>query len=138
MADGDWLKIAVQGGFSLLSGAVGLFVGIWHAGKRSGKQEAEIEAKIKFDVDDRIKKAIDEMKASLVTATDDREALVTEFRDTFASLRQKINDVEKEGLLRYLPKEDFNRFLEEYRGNQRRTDDKLDRLLGLNGAGAKH
>jgi hypothetical protein len=127
--DWDWVKVALQGSFSLLSGAAGLFIGIWHAGKKSGKQEADLENKIRQDTDDRLKKAIEKMEATIAVAMDDRHGLVDEFRDTFASLRQKINDVELESERRFLPRDDFTNFLKEYRADMR----DLKAMIGKSG-----
>jgi hypothetical protein len=141
MADWDWVKTALQAIVPLVTGTAGLFLGTWQAGKRSGKQEAELEAKIKADLkketDDKIEALRNEMRTSLAEATEGPEEFIKSIGDTFTALRTKINDVERDGLIRFLPKDDFTRFLEEYRKDQRRTDDKLEKLLALNGASSK-
>jgi len=141
MADWDWVKTALQAIVPLVTGTAGLFLGTWQAGKRSGKQEAELEAKIKADLkketDDKIEALRNEMRTSLAEATEGPEEFIKSIGDTFTALRTKIGDVERDGLIRFLPKDDFTRFLEEYRKDQRRTDDKLEKLLALNGASSK-
>jgi len=141
MADWDWVKNTLQAIVPLMTGAAGLFLGTWQAGKKSGRQEAELEAKIKTDLkkdtENKIEALRVEMKTSLAEATEGPEEFIKSVGDTFSALRQKINDVERDGLIRFLPKDDFTDFLKEYREDQRRTDDKLDKLLGLNGARGK-
>lgn len=129
-ADTDWLKLAVQSGFSLLSGAVGLVVGIWHAGKRSGKQEAEFEVRLRTQVDDRLQKAIDDMKASLAAAMDNRELLVSQFHESFNGIRRQIDENKLHTEENFVRKDDFRDFRDEYRVDQKRVHDKLDRLIG--------
>jgi hypothetical protein len=43
-------------------------------------------------------------------------------------LRQKINDVELDSERRFLPKQEFHDFREEYRENTNRIFDKLDQI----------
>lgn len=115
MADGDWLKIAVQSGASLLSGAVGLLIGVWHAGKRSGKQESELEAKIRQDIEDRLRKAIDEMKTAFARDVDSRDLLIDQFQEAFSGLRRQMDDNKLHTEQNFVRKDDFRDFREEYR-----------------------
>lgn len=138
MADWDWVKTALQAIVPLVTGTAGLFLGTWQAGKKSGKQEAEIEAKIKADIKAEFDKQLEgmrnEMRTAVAEASDNRDLFTQQFQDTFAALRQQINNVELAVERRFLPQPSFDKFLDEYRDDRRRTDDKLDKLLGLNGA----
>lgn len=136
-ADWDWVKTAAQIIAPLVTGIAGLFLGTHQAGKKKGREDAEGEARIRADInketDDKIERLKVEMRTAVADALDNNETFIQSVGDTFTALRQKINDVEKDGLIRFLPRDDFTNFLKEYRENQRRTDDKLDKLLGLNG-----
>lgn len=139
--DWDWVKSAAQAVAPLITGLVGLFVGTWRAGKKQGEQEEKAKTQFKDDLaretDAKIEGLKLEMRTAVADALDSNETFIQSVGDTFAALRQKINDVERDGLIRFLPKDDFTEFLKEYREDQRRTDDKLDKLLGLNGAGRR-
>lgn len=139
MADWDWVKSAAQIAAPLITGIAGLFLGTWQAGKRQGKQESDAEAKLKAEIAKELDAKIEgfkaEMRTAVAEALEANEAFIKSVGDSFSALRQKINDVELETERRFLPRASFDSFVEEYRENQRRTDDKLDKLLGLNGAG---
>ena len=89
----EWIKAIAP----FLSGAVGILVGIWHAGKKSGKEEADHDARLN-----------ERLEAQVKRATND-------FDETLRGLRQKINDVELYSAKTYLEKEEFTDFRKEYR-----------------------
>lgn len=89
----EWIKAIAP----LLSGAIGILVGIWHAGKKSGKDEADHDVRIN-----------ERLEAKVMEATND-------FGETLRGLRQKINDVELHAAKTYLEKQDFTDFRKEYR-----------------------
>lgn len=93
----EWIKAIAP----FFSGAIGILVGIWHAGKKSGKEEADHDARINERIDAKVKE---------VTGP---------FDETLRGLRQKINDVELETVKGYVAKGDFNDFREEYREDMR-------------------
>jgi hypothetical protein len=132
MADWDWMKVAVQGGVSLLSAGAGLLLGVWRAGKKSGKEDAEKEAKLKADIaretDAKIEGFKLEMRTAVADALDNNETFIKSVGDTFSALRQKINDVELESERRFLPKDDFNNFLKEYREDMRDLKDMIGKV----------
>ena len=94
--DIQWMH-AAAGILGALCGAIG---GIFVGGYRVGK----IEGKLTLSIAESEKRIED--KVDIATAA---------FDETLKGLRQKINDVEKDALLRYLPKEEFNDFRGEYR-----------------------
>src|SRR5580704_6270501 len=107
MVDLEWAH-AIAAVLGAVCGAAGsIFMGGW----RLGRIEARLERKI-TEAEKRIETKLME------------EAQV--FDETLKGLRQKINDVEKDGLLRYLPKDEFNDFRQEYRQDMARIFDKLD------------
>lgn len=132
MADWDWVKTVTQAAAPLLTGIAGLFIGTWKAGRQSGKHEAEIEAKIKADVaketDSKIEGLKVEMRIAVADALDGNETFIKSVGDTFSALRQKINDVELESERRFLPKDDFNNFLKEYREDMRDLKDMIGKV----------
>jgi len=142
MADWDWVKTALQVLAPLVTGTAGLFLGTWQAGKKSGKDDAERDAKIRADIKKETDKEIEslrsEMKTAVQEASDNRDLFIQQFHDTFAALRQTINDVKLENERRFLPESSFEKFLDRYEQDQRRTEDKIDKLLGLNGVRGPH
>lgn len=130
MAEIEWGKLAVETGISLVSGLGGLIIGAWQWGRSSAKAEhaakEERDAKIAA-----LRKEMETAMASHIQKSDARnDLLVSQFRESFEGIRRQIDQNVLEAERRFLPKGDFDRFLDEYRENQRRTDDKLDRLLG--------
>jgi hypothetical protein len=57
------------------------------------------------------------------------EGLVDQFHDSFAALRQKINDVELDTAKNFVAKSDFEDFRHEYRDDRSRMFRKLDDIL---------
>lgn len=115
MADTDWANLALTGAVSLVSGIGGLVVGAW----RWGRREAQREQHLKEDYNLKIGDLREEMRHSVIGATTLREAVVSEFRDTFAALRQRINDVELTTEREFVRNEEFKEFREEYREDTR-------------------
>src|SRR5690242_17030796 len=96
----EWAQPAT----ALLGALVGAIGGIFGAGWRLGRIESRLELKFQKALDDseqRIEAKVDEAQQS--------------FDETLKGIRQKINDVELDSARRFLPKEDFNDFREEYR-----------------------
>lgn len=93
----EWIKAIVP----FISGAIGILVGIWHAGKKSGKEEADRDLQMNERLSAKVKEAI------------------MPFDETLKGLRQKINDVELDTVKGYVAKGDFNDFREEYREDMR-------------------
>jgi hypothetical protein len=115
----DWIKIGAQAAFSLISGAAGLLVGIWHAGKKSGKAEAKTEAglseALKKYVDDELRNMREQMDAAM----DSRGLLVGQFQESFNGLRRQMDQSMLHTEQHFLRKDDFNAFREEYREDMR-------------------
>ena len=119
MADADWLKIAVQSGAALLSGIAGLFIGVWQAGHKRGKEDAAIEERLRQEISDEIGRLREELMKAIAAVADNRELLVGQFHDSFAAIRQKVKDVELDMERRFLEKGEFDDFRKEYREDMR-------------------
>lgn len=123
---GEWIDIAIKAGIALSGAIGGLFIGIWKWGWSSGKAEAAGDAKISV-----LREEMRTAMASHAKTVDAKtELLVGQFRESFEGIRRQIDQNLLDAERRFLPKGEFDRFLDEYRDDQRRTDDKLDRLLG--------
>jgi GTPase SAR1 family protein len=122
VADTDWMQLGFNAASAVASAAAGVVVGAWRWGRRTAHREHAVKA----DYDGKIDALREEMRSAMSTAARSRSEIADEFRDTFQALRQKINSVELEAERRFLLKEDFNDFREEYRENTNRIFDKLD------------
>lgn len=114
MGDMEWL-------YRLAGPVIGALAGLAGGLYGAGRQSAEREQKIK-----------DELRAEMKSIGKDVETQIEksqgEFGETLHGLRQKINDVELGAERRYLPKDDFKEFRDEYRENTNRIFDKLDQI----------
>lgn len=105
MADGvqdiNWLGHAASG---IIGAVVALISKAFFGGVRVGKMQGAIEVKI-TEAEQRIGTKI--------------ESETGAFDETLKGLRQKINDVELAAERRFLLKDDFDKFHQEYRDNTR-------------------
>jgi hypothetical protein len=127
MAD-DWFRTALELGASLVSGAVGMVVGVWKAGRASVRREQAV----KDDYTTRIGAMEKDMRAALSLhekASEDRlDLLVTQFQESFAGLRRQIDSDRLHTEREFLRKEDFKDFREEYREDMREIKSKIDAI----------
>lgn len=115
MADTDWVQTGLTAAVALATGTAGLLAGIW----RWGRRDANRENSVKADYGSKIDKLREELRSAMAAASLVRGETADEFRDTFAALRQKINDVELETERRFVDKDDFKNFVKEYREDTR-------------------
>lgn len=119
MADLDWQHVAVQSGASIVSGLSGLLFGIW----RWGRKSAQHEQGVKDDYDGKIKELRDEMRDDVnhveKAMTAARDLLVEQFQESFSGIRRQIDEVRLDTEKRFLQKDDFKDFREEYRDDMR-------------------
>ena len=108
MADGEWLWKLAGVVTPLLTGIVGLFGGLYSAGRNSAQREQKIKDEFRA-----------EMTAHKNHTEETKDALVEQFKESFAGLRQKINDVELDAQKTFVSKDDFKDFREEYRDDMR-------------------
>lgn len=119
MAEWDWQHLALQGGTSLLSGAGGLLFGVWKWGRRSAKDEASV----KDDYNTKIRALREEVRTEMAsyakTADAGNDLLVSQFKESFEGLRRQHDDHKLDVEKRFLLKDDFRDFREEYREDMR-------------------
>jgi hypothetical protein len=109
----DWMHAAIGGAGVVIGAITSIFTAGWRLGR--------IESRMKLNFQEAI--AMSEKRIE-----DRVEAARGSFDETLKGLRQKINDVELNSERRFLPKEEFNDFREEYRENTNRIFDKLDQI----------
>jgi uncharacterized protein YjbJ (UPF0337 family) len=109
----DWVHVVVALVSAIFGGGTGLAAGVWRV--------ARIEGKVKDD----FKKCIDETRDDIEAKV---EALVGQFQDTFAALRQKINDVELQTERLFVSKSGFDEFRKEYREDMSSLMRKIDHI----------
>lgn len=109
----EWTHLILSIASAILGGGAGLAAGVWKV--------ARIEGQIKED----FKTAIDETRTEI---EDKVEALVGQFQDTFAALRQKINDVELQTERLFVSKSGFDEFRKEYREDMASLMRKIDHI----------
>lgn len=136
MADLDWLKPAVDVGIALVAGLSGSWLTAYRMGRRTAKDEAGVTARIegaKFEFDKKLGEQTKQLEATVRESEKNIEEnvqqLTHEFGETFKAMRQKINDVELASERTFLKKGEFEDFRKEYRDNEQRKDEKLDKLL---------
>ena len=115
----EWGKLAIEVGISLASGIGGLIVGAW----KWGRSSAEAEQAVKKDYETKIDVLREEVRkdmASHVHKSDARnDLLVEQFKESFEGIRRQIDDHRLHTETRFLPKDDFRDFREEYREDMR-------------------
>jgi len=115
----EWGKLAIEVGISLVSGISGLIVGAW----RWGRSSAEAEQAVKEDYDTKISALRDETRTAMVSHVQKSDArndlLVEQFKESFEGIRRQIDDHRLHTETRFLPKDDFRDFREEYREDMR-------------------
>lgn len=113
MVELEWAHF-IAGLVGALGGAAG---GIFAGGWRLGRVVEGLKLAFKKDIDD----SKEEIEEKLEQAR-------TGFDETLKGLRQKINDVELDAERRFLQKDEFNDFRQEYRQDMQRIFDKLDSI----------
>lgn len=119
MSDTDWVRIGMGAGVSLLSAVGGAFVAVW----RWGRQGALDEQKVKDDYDAKIAELRDEvrkdMSAHAQKIDEGNDLLVAQFKETLDGIRRQHDDHKLDVEKRFLLKDDFRDFREEYREDMR-------------------
>lgn len=119
MAEWDWHQISLQGAFSALSGAGGFLFGLYRWGRKSAEDEQSKETAVKDDYNAKFKELREEMAEHAKTVEASGDLLVSQFRESFEGIRRQIDDHKLDVERRFLPKEDFREFREEYREDMR-------------------
>lgn len=129
MAEFDWSHVAVEAGIAVFSGVGGAFVAVWKWGRGGAKAEQAVKDDYNAKINELREDVRSDMAAQAKAADDRGDLLVGQFRESFEGLRRQMDEHRLDTEKRFLLKDDFREFLKEYRENQRRTDDKLNRLL---------
>lgn len=128
---GDWIEIAMKGMVALGGAIFGALAGIWHWGRNSALAEQSVTNQIAA-LREEVRK---DMASHTQKAADGNDLLVAQFKESFEGIRRQHDDLKLDVERRFLPKDEFRDWLkdfrEEYRQHQQRTDDKLDKLLGM-------
>lgn len=137
MADYDWGRIAVEGIGGVFSAAAGLIVGVWKLGRNS----AVTRQAIRDDYDRKINALRDETRAQMAQAEKEASArmdlLLGQIRETLEGIRRQMDELRYHNEHYFLPKEAFEKFRTEYREDNQRIDEKLDRILKRKASGVK-
>lgn len=119
VGDIDWPHIALQAGTSLVSAIGGLLVGVW----RWGRASAEREQRMKDEFDAKVATLGEQLRTSMLEVEKGAERrldlLVEQFKESFAGLRRQIDDDRLHTEQRFMRKDDFKDFREEYREDMR-------------------
>lgn len=118
MVDTEWVRLALGAATSLLSGFVGLLLGVWRWGRKSAMQEQKLKGELMARAD------------AIEKASDHRiDGLVDQFKETFVGLRRQIDDDRLRNEQTFLRKEDFRDFREEYRQDMRDIKESIKDLV---------
>lgn len=133
MADYDWGRIVVEGLGGVASAGVGLVIGVWKLGRNS--EVARVT--IRDDYNRKINTLRDELRAQMAQyekeATARMDLLLGQIRETLEGIRRQMDELRYHNEHYFLPKGDFDKFRTEYREDNQRIDEKLDRILNRKG-----
>lgn len=123
MAEWDWHQISIQGAFSALSGAGGFLFGLYKWGRKSAEEEQAAKQAVKDDYDGKIDELREQVRKDMASyaqkVEDGHDLLVSQFKESFEGIRRQHDDHKLDVERRFLPKEDFREFREEYREDMR-------------------
>lgn len=106
----------VQAISALLGAFIGLVGGIFSVGRHLGRMESRLKLDLVKSLGETEKRIEDNVQQSQ-----------NAFDETLKGLRQKINDVELGSEKRFLPKEEFGDFRQEYREDMRDLKELISR-----------
>lgn len=119
MAEWDWHQITMQGGFSVLSGAGGFLYGLFRWGRKSAKDEQAVKDDYSTQIRALREEVRTEMAAHAKKADAGNDLLVSQFKESFEGLRRQQDDHKLDVEKRFLLKDDFRDFRDEYREDMR-------------------
>lgn len=115
MPSGDWFEIAIKATVALAGAVGGLFIGVWRWGRSSALAEQSVAtqfAKLREEVRD-------EMATHIQKITDGHDGLVSHFEESFNGMRRQHDDHKLDVEKRFMLKDDFKDFRDEYREDMR-------------------
>lgn len=104
MVNLEWVHVIIGAVSAAVGAAGGLIAGVWRV--------AHIEQDIRKDFSQDIAEATHELTTKMGN-------IAEQFDETLKGLRQKINDVELDAQRRFVDKDDFKEFRDEYRDDMR-------------------
>lgn len=108
MADADWIRTGISAAISLVSGIGGLMLGVYRAGRKSAEGEQSLRDEMRNDM------------TSLERATTAaRDLLAEQFKEAFNGIRRQIDDHRLHTEEKFVRKDDFKEFRDEYRDDMR-------------------
>ncbi|MGY4222700.1 hypothetical protein ACVMIH_000061 [Bradyrhizobium sp. USDA 4503] len=115
MAGAEWGELAIKAIIALASGAGGVFIGIWKWGRSSAKAEQAV----KDDYTGKITALREEVRKDMTShaqkVEDGNDLLVAQFKESFDGIRRQHDDLKLDVEKRFMLKDDFRDFREEYR-----------------------
>jgi len=115
MAGGEWIEIAIKAGVALSGGIGGLFLGVWKWGRFSAKAEQTVENQITA-LREEVRR---EMAVHVHKIENSHDDLVSHFEESFNGMRRQHDDHKLDVEKRFMLKDDFRDFREEYREDMR-------------------
>lgn len=119
MAAGEWTDIAIKTGISLISGVGGLMLGVWRWGRKSAQDEAATKEYHDGRVSALREEVRKEMASHFQKVEDGNELLVGQFKESFEGIRRQHDEHKLDVERRFMLKDDFKDFREEYREDMR-------------------
>ena len=111
MTELEWGELAIKAAIALGGGASGALIGIW----KWGRSSATAEQSVKDDYDGKIREVRKEMASHVQKAEDASDLLVAQFKESFDGIRRQHDELKLDIEKRFMLKDDFRDFREEYR-----------------------
>lgn len=119
MAEWDWHQLALHGGTSLVSSIGGLLFGVWKWGRKSAREEHAVKDDYTTKINALREEVRTDMAAHALKIDSGNDLLVSQFKESFEGLRRQHDDHKLDVEKRFLLKDDFRDFREEYREDMR-------------------
>jgi hypothetical protein len=131
MADFDWIRIGMSAAVGAVSGVLSAIATAYKFGRDGVRKEQSVKDDYDAKIDGLREEVRREVAAIKESSTEARDLLVDQFKETLDGLRRQFDAHQLVTEKEFLRKGEFKDFRDEYREDQRRTDDKLDKLLGM-------
>lgn len=115
MPGSDWIEVAVKAVSALGGVLVGAIIAIWRLGRSSAKSE--------YSVQSQIAALREEVRTEMAThaekSDESKDLLIAQFKESFEGIRRQHDDHKLDVERRFMLKDDFKDFREEYRDDMR-------------------